>query len=497
MTPEPTTTPTPEPTATPTPDMTATPTPVADLEAPTITSSSLASTDGGLAFVFVDSNDSEAMVTGFVARATRTLTPVQNAPLGISIESEVTVSGVAASATSAAITGLFNGAEYTLAIAAVNASGTGPFSAESAAIKPTLRSDKTADAAYAQDFWNTVGTTHEQEGGRPQLWRVLLECTQADASSGHQPGDQIEYTCEGTSHDEERCVSFADSASVQFRRENEFLYTAHVGNQNQELSPLATHANWKYVFDVFARRPVGTGPSARVWEQTRQWAGGQTTAYQVPLSDAPTPAGVAPNLWTVHLRNQTAEYGYTPGDEIDVSSWMVDGEAVGGTCYANATTIGCRFNQAEGIGAPAKTDDIWHNVGPNWFIVFRVWPDPPADIFNSGSASITTYSSLQDGQTLLITHGLQTFSGAARRPYLYRVHLVCKQDDVGYTVGDEIDITSCGVYQSEYRALSTWATTTHVGVKHRRVPTDLTLVGKTSGEQNVTAANWEYRVRVW
>lgn len=78
--------------------------------------------------------------------------------------------------------------------------------------------------------------------------------------------------------------------------------------------------------------------------------------------------GAVPTIFSVHLRNVTTEYGYAPGDEIEVLPQDGDGARIQGV-WANNTVIGLRFGPSvpfikrrDANGSVAITSSNWRLV---------------------------------------------------------------------------------------------------------------------------------------
>lgn len=102
-------------------------------------------------------------------------------------------------------------------------------------------------------------------------------------------------------------------------------------------------------------------------------------------------------------------------------------------------------------------------------------------------------------QTITSAGGLTIAHGLGRKPYSVRTTLVCQTGELGYTAGDEVEITTAGMQASAgNQGASVVTDTTNVNVRYGSSATVFVLVNKTTGATgNITNANWRLRLYAW
>ena len=90
-----------------------------------------------------------------------------------------------------------------------------------------------------------------------------------------------------------------------------------------------------------------------------------------------------------------------------------------------------------------------------------------------------------------ITHGFGT------TPALMRATMYCITDDVGYVVGDEVDVNAVESDWLDSNVITSWCNSTYAGVSVNN-NTDLRIISKTGGSWSpFNGTRWKFRIRVW
>ena len=89
------------------------------------------------------------------------------------------------------------------------------------------------------------------------------------------------------------------------------------------------------------------------------------------------------------------------------------------------------------------------------------------------------------------THGFGT------SPALMRATMYCISDDLGYVVGDEVDVNSVESDWLDANVFTSWCNSTYAGISVNN-NTDLKIVSKTGSSWLSPNLNrWRFRIRVW
>ena len=249
---------------------------------------------------------------------------------------------------------------------------------------------------------------------------------------------------------------------------------------------------------------------------------GQNSSEQVKFSNQLRAANVVPNLWTVSLRSDVAQYGYEVGDEIDLSSYIDSSDPQKAlTTYVTKSEIGLQLADQPLVtrsGGPGAfgSDSLEFTNGHiliqrkdknettlafaqenKWSIVFRVWPDAPLAM---GSLPLPPISNFND--FVAFPHGL------GRRPHLWRVcikrtgSLISAPGEIrspGYPIGSEIDVTCFGWNHRSDWIQNTWADANFIYVANRSAD-HISIVPRNQFKPaavRIDPTKWEYVFRAW
>lgn len=118
----------------------------------------------------------------------------------------------------------------------------------------------------------------------------------------------------------------------------------------------------------------------------------------------------------------------------------------------------------------------------------------------NNAANLPFTKSFSSAQQTITFGGLLTIAhGLGVQPKLYPVYLQCTTANGGFSVGDEIAANPSMAYgnlggQGSDAGISVWPDATNINV---RFGSSLTIISKSSGATNITAASWKLVARAW
>lgn len=192
--------------------------------------------------------------------------------------------------------------------------------------------------------------------------------------------------------------------------------------------------------------------------------------------------------WMAYFGDATAETGGNAGSDFGIVRFADDGTFLGYPFYIKRSTGAAKF------GAP--TGGYPDAEGKANFVDVEIQGESVKDALAALTTKTTAYESAEQtitaGGLLTLAHGL----GA--KPTRIRIYFVCKTAELGYSVGDEIELgdrqNSGGAsgYGTVYKADAT-----SIYVRMGSAIVGLLLNWSTGVQAQITNANWKIIVKAW